>query len=430
MPDDYLEESAGLAGRAGARPLADLQRLREARCAVTSGATSAGRGARIVAPSRASIRSCSSASTSIPDTYMNPFFDEQQWYDYNPGTLRQFRHWLAGTGPYAGATEPRRSRPALVSPRASRSRSPRSIADRAREQWRSWERGRPAARVLRAIRARRAVLGRSVVAGMGDVPPPSRRAPLRRAVAVAASRRESRATASCPRRASSRRRRARSRSPSTSTSPARTTTRAACRSRARSPRDGHLGAVLYGEAAVNNIKMEEPHSRCSRPSRAIDPAGRSSSTTPPICATRRRCRRTPQAYRAFPRHVQLRRALRCRRWPGTGATASLRGPARVRRPSPRGAIRRSRTRRAISSSSTPTCRSGARLWTFGTPRHADGDGWVAERGTIACAPGALAARSTGCGRPSTLVSPRGLGSRRERSTARRWDCARRGDRRA
>jgi len=37
-----------------------------------------------------------------PDTYLNPFFEEKQWYDYNPGTLQQFRHWLAGTGPYAG----------------------------------------------------------------------------------------------------------------------------------------------------------------------------------------------------------------------------------------------------------------------------------------------------------------------------------------
>ena len=37
-----------------------------------------------------------------PDTYLNPFYNEQQWYDYNPGTLRQFREWLAGTGPYAG----------------------------------------------------------------------------------------------------------------------------------------------------------------------------------------------------------------------------------------------------------------------------------------------------------------------------------------
>ncbi|MGE5089283.1 MAG: hypothetical protein ACM3QY_09175 [Candidatus Levyibacteriota bacterium] len=41
-----------------------------------------------------------------PDVYINPFFSEAQWYDYNPGTLRQFRHWLAGTGPYAGAGEP------------------------------------------------------------------------------------------------------------------------------------------------------------------------------------------------------------------------------------------------------------------------------------------------------------------------------------
>lgn len=41
-----------------------------------------------------------------PDVYINPFFSEAQWYDYNPGTLRQFRHWLAGTGPYTGASLP------------------------------------------------------------------------------------------------------------------------------------------------------------------------------------------------------------------------------------------------------------------------------------------------------------------------------------
>lgn len=37
-----------------------------------------------------------------PDLYLNPFFDGEQWYDYNPGTIRQFRNWLAGSGPYAG----------------------------------------------------------------------------------------------------------------------------------------------------------------------------------------------------------------------------------------------------------------------------------------------------------------------------------------
>lgn len=37
-----------------------------------------------------------------PDTVHNPFFEEQQWYDYNRDTIRQFRRWLAGTGPYEG----------------------------------------------------------------------------------------------------------------------------------------------------------------------------------------------------------------------------------------------------------------------------------------------------------------------------------------
>lgn len=42
------------------------------------------------------------------DVYMNPFFpklENPQWYDYNPQTLRQFRHWLRGDGPYAGNAE-------------------------------------------------------------------------------------------------------------------------------------------------------------------------------------------------------------------------------------------------------------------------------------------------------------------------------------
>ncbi len=35
------------------------------------------------------------------DTYMNPFFEGAQWFDYNPDTLRQFRHWLKADGLYA-----------------------------------------------------------------------------------------------------------------------------------------------------------------------------------------------------------------------------------------------------------------------------------------------------------------------------------------
>jgi hypothetical protein len=43
------------------------------------------------------------------DTYMNPFFIQNRMleiFDYNPGMLKQFRHWLAGSGPYAGKPEP------------------------------------------------------------------------------------------------------------------------------------------------------------------------------------------------------------------------------------------------------------------------------------------------------------------------------------
>jgi hypothetical protein len=39
-----------------------------------------------------------------PDVYVIPFFEGKQWYDYNPDTLRQFREWLAGTGPYREAS--------------------------------------------------------------------------------------------------------------------------------------------------------------------------------------------------------------------------------------------------------------------------------------------------------------------------------------
>jgi hypothetical protein len=43
-----------------------------------------------------------------PDLYMNPFYEGKQWYDYNPGTLRQFREWLQGSGPYADGSTGKR----------------------------------------------------------------------------------------------------------------------------------------------------------------------------------------------------------------------------------------------------------------------------------------------------------------------------------
>ncbi|MDO9101800.1 MAG: hypothetical protein Q7J20_02370 [Candidatus Nitrotoga sp.] len=40
-----------------------------------------------------------------PDEYINPWFYQTQWYDYNPDTLRQYREWLLHLGPYANGGE-------------------------------------------------------------------------------------------------------------------------------------------------------------------------------------------------------------------------------------------------------------------------------------------------------------------------------------
>ena len=40
-----------------------------------------------------------------PDQYINQWFKDSQWYDYNPGSIRQFREWLLHTGPYADGGE-------------------------------------------------------------------------------------------------------------------------------------------------------------------------------------------------------------------------------------------------------------------------------------------------------------------------------------
>jgi hypothetical protein len=73
------------------------------------------------------------------DTYMNPFYIQSglfKLFDYNPGMLRQFRHWLRADGPYAGKPEP--GAPNLI---AYRRAKPLTLADvnrLARKQWTSW----------------------------------------------------------------------------------------------------------------------------------------------------------------------------------------------------------------------------------------------------------------------------------------------------
>ena len=70
------------------------------------------------------------------DTYMNPFVRDGRWYDYNPGMLEQFRHWLAGSGPYAGGGG--RGVPDLSSYRRAPVLSLADVNRLARRQWATW----------------------------------------------------------------------------------------------------------------------------------------------------------------------------------------------------------------------------------------------------------------------------------------------------
>ena len=71
------------------------------------------------------------------DTYMNPFFRGHKTFDYNPGMLRQFRDWLRGTGPYAG--RPEGGAPDLRAYRRKTVYTLPQVAAIARQGWTSWE---------------------------------------------------------------------------------------------------------------------------------------------------------------------------------------------------------------------------------------------------------------------------------------------------
>lgn len=59
-----------------------------------------------------------------PDVYIIPWWQGAEMFDYNPGTLRQFREWLQGSGPYAG-----RGGPGVPDLRRYRLAKPLTLAD-------------------------------------------------------------------------------------------------------------------------------------------------------------------------------------------------------------------------------------------------------------------------------------------------------------
>ncbi len=339
-----------------------------------------------------------------PDTYVNPFFAERQWYDYNPGTLRQFREWLSGTGPYAGHTAG-----GVPDLRAYRRAQPLTLADVNRiagKRWRSWNDVDPPRAFPREAAGGAKPFWRDawvhewevfrrhlvhlhydelaqwlVEAGVprdriwssqGLMAPRGDAMPF--AIDLA--------------------------------SPTRNYDSGGMTLAGAKPAMGHLGVILYGEAAVNDVPMDNGRSLFATLA-AIDPHWA-------IVEYNTSDLRNPKAH---PTYAAAYRGLRDMwnfgaryvspmAWNGSnGLFAGTPGYATFT--AWRNTALESATRDfLLARAGLPL---GALLYTFGTPEHADGDGWTAERGSLALGKGFVTLDPDENGR-MTLLSPRGLPS--------------------
>lgn len=314
-----------------------------------------------------------------PDLYINPFFDSKVWFDYNPGTLRQFRHWLAGSGPYAGHPEPgvpdlsayRRARPLSLAD-ASRLAGrrfaswdavdpPRAFDPEAKppyweQPWmREWETFRRHLVDLHydelaqwAVEA--GIPVDRIWSSQGFMAP----APWAMPFAL------------------------------TVESPVKNYDSGGMSVAGAKPTQGHLGAILYGASAQNAIRMEGPHSLFGAfaeidPNWAVVEYNSADLSHPkdlPDYAAAYRALRDMWNYGA--------RFVSPMAWPGPdGRDAGKPGY------DPLTAWRNTPLEEAAKDFllARANLAPGSKLWTFGAPGHADADGWTAERGTLVAEPG-------------------------------------------
>ena len=338
-----------------------------------------------------------------PDVYVNPFFEEAQWYDYNPGTLRQFREWLAGTGPYAG--EPGDDAPDLRAYRRARCLTLHEVSALAGRRFASWaevdpprafprEGPRPFwedAWVREWEHFRRHLvalhydeLARWLVAAgiprdriwssQGLMAPTEGAMPLALAL----------------------------------DSPVKNFDSGGVSIEGSKPRDGHLGAIVYGDAATNAMPMENAQPLYTTLAR-VDP----DFAIVEFNTARLHRHEPPPTYAAA--YGALRdvwnagaRFLSPMAWNGAnGAFADT--ADYVAYTAWRNTPLEDATRDfLLARAGLPR---GSRLWTFGTPVHADADGWAIATGAMRALEGALALTADARG-TIVLVSPGGLEARR------------------
>jgi hypothetical protein len=337
-----------------------------------------------------------------PDNVLNPFYEERQWYDYNPGTLKQFRHWLAGTGPYAadgGRDVPdlrrfRRAAPltlAGVNRLAGRAWQrwedvdpPREFPRSGRPFWEDpwtheWERFR---RHLVALHYEElaqwlvevGIPASRIHTSQGFMGPAAEAMPFALYV----------------------------------DSPSKNYDTGGISVEGAVPRHGHLGATVYGPAAENDIRMETPDSLFAAFARqdrdwAIVETNTTDLRAPDVLPDYAR------AYRVFRDAFNYgARFVSPMAWNGSNGIYAGQ-PGYVAYTAWRNTPFEEAMRDfALSHAYVPR---GARLWTFGTPQLASDDGWtgrgattlVASRGRVEISgngPRALAS-------PPRLALPRG-----------------------
>ncbi len=323
------------------------------------------------------------------DTYMNPFFQEKEYFDYNPGMLRQFREWLAASGPYAG--KPRDGAPDLSAYRRAQPRTLAEVNRLARRHWKSWSEVDPPRRFPGTARDPQIRPGEQLI---WDDPWYAEWDTFRKHVVDL----HYDELSSWARAAGIPRDRIFSAQGFLAPDPGHRPFAVRISSHGQNydsagvsvegavPRDGHLGAVLYGAAAVNDVRMEERHSLFATFARmddgwAIVEYNNTDLKNPAAAGT------YVQAYRTFRDAFNFgARSVSAMAWNGSNG-AQQGQPGYVAYTAWRNTPAESAMRDfLVSHADLPW---GAKLWTFGTPRHADGDGWTAERGTIVLARGEL-----------------------------------------
>ena len=341
-----------------------------------------------------------------PDTTMNPFFEGHQWYDYNPGTIRQFRHWLAGTGPYAGDGGP--GVPDLSAYRRARALTLDEVNRYAGRNYTSWDQVDPPRHhqddsdhrldafwndpwhhewevfrrhvidlhydELSAWLVEVGVPASRIFSSQGFMAPHDRVQPF--AVRV--------------------------------TSPTKNYDSGGVSVEGAVPRHGHLGAVVYGPAAYNDIPMETRDSLYATFHR-FDPGWAIVEFNTADLRIPKRLPFYGEAYRAYRDAFNFgARFISPMAWNGSnGIYAGQPGYVSYmawRNTPAEDALRDF----ALARAYVPL---GTRLWTFGTSVFASDDGWTAAAGATAGAGnGRLVLRSAGA--RAVLLSPDRLAIRR------------------